>query len=154
MSLTLGEQKDQCLWIRKSQTQSESPIILNKLHKLGMTSKMHEGKIFLMMTLRFLQKGEFITQDHIDIYNALDPKHFKEGTMPASTEEEESPFTQWVAPDLTMYLPGAENKDPQSRSSNSGTNTNKNPDPVPEPDPEPSSSDSEPDGDLFDLFAD
>ena len=142
-TLTVGEKANQCLWIRKSQTDANDAV-LHKLHKLGMTSKMNGNKLFLMMTLRFLQKDEVITQDHLDIYNALDKKHFSE-EMPTREEEDVSPFPPWRPPTYCS-------------DNNSGEITKNLNEPTPEPKPEPKPdpdpvSDDEDDIGLIDLFA-
>jgi len=156
VTLTVGEKANQCLWMRKSQTGSSDQIVLDRLHQLGMTSKMNKGKIFLMMTLRFLQKDEVITQEHCSIYDSLGEKHFKEEVMPTAAEEENCPFPPWRPPTWGM-VPGDTVGLVASSGGgggNNGVGNNGGDKPVePEPVDDTDDDTDDDDGELFDLFA-
>jgi len=149
--LTVGSTADRLYWVTKGQTPANSQSALQAFHRLGLSSRDYQGRVFLLRSFKFLRPGDEITQDHVTIFNACGADYFRE-TKPTPADEQASPF----GPTFVLKRPDGDNTPTSSTTSNNSntnqTNSKNNDKNNGKNKTKPPDDDTDSEGNMFDLF--
>jgi hypothetical protein len=92
MSIKAGTTSTTTLWTTKGST-TVSDTNIDLFREIGLRCRPHKGNIFMIRSLKFLLKGELVSDKHVQIYTELGTQYFKT-VKPTADEEEPSPFSR------------------------------------------------------------